>query len=160
LALLGALVGTSVFSIGFVSHRSHAALGRARQMLHQDTRQGEVPPSDRQAEYARDVVADAQSYLVLAANLLLVVLTLIAAWSARSDQMGADGTVTLVGFCVIELVIVALGFHDHARVRHRMNEELVASIQLEPPRTALWSEVKAGMPRTRPSAHGQRARDR
>lgn len=143
LALLGALVATSVFTIGLLSHRSHAALTEARELLQQDVQD----PSQR-AKNARDVVADALSYVMLAANLLLVCLTILAAWSAQPQHMGFDGKVTLGGFCFIEFVIVVLGFHDHARVRHRLNQELEAvdgEIQLEPPRQALWSECKAGL---------------
>lgn len=168
LALLGALVGTSVFSIGFLSHRSHAALTHARDILHgggapdaiHATASNKVDPSGAgheamsrgETERARNAVADAQSYLVLTANLVLVVLTLAAAASAKTAHMGFDGALTLVGFCIIECVIVALGFHDQARVRHTLNQDLRArhaSVILESPRKALWNECRAGAMRRR-----------
>jgi hypothetical protein len=114
LSLLGAVVATSVFTIGFVSHRSHVALISAREALRAD-------PSATQ--HAQETVADAQSRLVLFVNLGLAGLAAVTAFfAARHDNATREDWVTLGGFLVLEAAVIGLGLLDHAHVRRRVEE--------------------------------------
>jgi hypothetical protein len=151
IAFLGAVVTTVVFTIGFVSHRSHNALIQARDRLRRPT--GDQP-EPQNAAVARDTVERAQSYLVLAVNLILVVVAVVAAVFAWPDGGETEDAVTLVGFGLLMVMILVLGFHDHGRVRKTCNDELEKTNEklrkadpavevrlLRPPHEALWAEL-------------------
>jgi hypothetical protein len=150
LAFLGAVVTTVVFTIGFVSHRSHSALIDATERLRR-------PPGEQSArenaEHARDTVERAQSYLALAVNLILVVLAIVAARIAWPEDSRPEDQVTLVGFCVLMVLVLLLGYHDHIRVRNSCNDELKRANArrpdggvglLKPAHKAAWAELTGG----------------
>jgi hypothetical protein len=140
-ALLGAVVATSVFTIGFVSHRSQAALVHARDRLRK--------PSPGDAEYAHDTVAHAQSYVVIVGNAVLAFLAVVAAIVAGvvSGTITGGDWVTLIGFCALEVAVVGFGAHDHARQRAAINVDLApAGIALDGWRPALAAECRHEAP--------------
>jgi hypothetical protein len=102
-AFLGTAVGASVFTIGLVSHRLHTALTSAATLT--------------RSEDAYDVVGNARGPDVLLANVFLLVAVV---GSAVAELCYAAVTwtdwVTLVGFCLVEISVVGLGYLDDRRV--------------------------------------------
>ena len=117
LALLGAVVTASVFTLGFVSHRVHMALIQARAELHED-REGN-------ADHAIETLAGAQSLPTLIGNGVVALIAFVAVVVlALGDDLAAEDCVTVAGFALVEVAIVALGFADHAQVRRRLKASL------------------------------------
>jgi hypothetical protein len=115
LALLGGIVTTAVFTIGFASHRSHTTLMHARALLHR-------PAGKRGVEHARDTASHAR--LVLVVNSALFVLGVIAAAFAWGTSHEWEDALTLIGFIALLLTILVLGYRDHLHVRRAVNHEL------------------------------------
>ncbi len=95
--LIATAVGASVFTIGFHTHRVHAAL---------------LAASDKDSpEEARQMVDDARGHVALAVNLVIVagVWVAIVLALAKWDVQWFDVFV-LVGLGLLELAIVGLGF--------------------------------------------------
>ena len=161
LALLGGVLTTAVFTIGFVSHRSHTALLHARDLLRRSAGNAcadshvsarnpapeswEIQDRNDDVVQACEMVEHAQSYLVLVVNSAIAVLSALAVGLAWLDDIEPEDVVTLVGFILLLAAIIALGLHDHLRVRSVLNRDprVSASGALKSPRETFQGERSA-----------------
>jgi hypothetical protein len=127
-ALLGAAVGTSVFTIGFLTNRSHAALRDAKQHLLLPAPE-DRPSTDWATErdnHAKEMLNDARTPLrlrswdmplVVFANAVLAFLVVVVFIVALSiDRRSWEDAVTLIGFVVVEVAVLLMGWIDDAHV--------------------------------------------
>lgn len=108
LALMAAAITASVFTIGFSSARHHHALRQLRQA----ERDGEPYPARLLEDEAADLVMWGN-----AALWALVILAALVAGLVFDDSIGWEEGLTLVGFALVETIIVVLGWRDHQRTQ-------------------------------------------
>lgn len=116
-ALMTTAVGTSVFSTGFLSARTHAnvreAKRRHREVIDR-TNGAALDPSE--SAHLHSLVDDRMARSVLIANVVLVVVTAAAAAVAVGiDGSETENVFTAVGFVSVELIVVALAWLDSQR---------------------------------------------
>jgi hypothetical protein len=104
-ALLGTIVATSVFTIGFLAHRTHMTLAEARRRVreHPEVR-------DKEAQLVKDVGSD----LILGINGLLALSVLVIAVLVLTtkDGLATEEKTAVAGFALVEVVVVVVGALD------------------------------------------------
>jgi hypothetical protein len=111
-ALLGAILAASIFTLGFLSNRSHAALRDAKR--HLETAGGDP---ERRKEHADALLKDAQSWIILGVNFALAAGIAVVVFPLTDKSgIGGEGWTTLLGFLVLEAAVVGLALYDHFHV--------------------------------------------
>ena len=124
LALLGVIVTASIFTLGFLSHRSHAALRDAQQ--HLETGGG---AKSRRMAHAHRLLSATRSWFVLLVNLALFAgLLLVIFGFADTAGIGQEGKTTLWGFALVEAAVLVLALGD----RYVVGRELEAAMDAAP----------------------------
>jgi hypothetical protein len=130
IALLAAILAASVFTIGFLSTRSHAALRTAKQQLELGGR-GADASRKRREDHARGVVEDARSVVVLGVNCALVAVVVLVILISDKAGIEKEGWITLIGLLLVEVTIVVLGVYDHVQVGKALKTSM--AVEDEPP---------------------------
>lgn len=98
-AFLSTTVGASVFTIGLVSHRVHTSLTNAA--------------SGPSCAKAQAIVEDARGPYVLGGNVVLLAAVLAASVAELIHAAASwSDYATLVGLCLLEVIVVGLGYFD------------------------------------------------
>ena len=127
-ALLGAIVTASVFTLGFLSHRSHAALREAQR--HLETGHGDKA---RREQHADGLMRSAQSWVILGVNLALAAgVAVVIFMFTETVEIGTEGWTTLLGFLLVEAAVLGLAVYDHFHVGRALNDAKAQAPSHEP----------------------------
>ncbi len=123
LALLGTAVGASVFAVGFASVRHHGALRDARRHARdvQRAEQGGQPINlEVERAHLEQLSDDLGTGAVAIANVVLLVVVIFAGAIGMHHGIALQGYATLLLFCLVEVVVVLLGYFDRRVTRRRI----------------------------------------